>query len=476
MTAAAVNITDFRAEIPGELSDNGKTWHFPEVTYTATKGAGRYFRVMAQVRTVAEDPKTAVRIVPAFYEPGKFPAGKVAVFWTASGQAGGKQTDSAVNIVSRGKNLEKKNATTAWTQALRDALSRYRKAEHKQRPAAGLREGPQPADADAPDGIDVNTAVPPMLLKKYDDYPVRAWPQILQVKYNGVRAMVYRVDPHVLAQLQRRSRPEDIARAQELGVAVVSRTMVVIPAWTLAEELKPFFERFPDVALDGELVAYNERGELLPLQDISGMARNEDRAGALEIVLFDIYNREDPAMRFESRWAFLEDNRGRLESEIVELAETAEVANEAAANRAHARHLREGHEGSIVRDPGGIYIPSFNTARSKEVLKWKPRLSEEFEIVGFDSGRKGKCADAVMWKVRIPPHTNGSDRDESKDITIDPKDMSFDDRRALLARLRANPRLFAEQYRGRMMTVEFFDWSKDGIPQQPKAVTVRDDL
>jgi hypothetical protein len=472
MTAAAVTITDFQTEIPGKLIDNGKTWEFPPVTYTATKGAQRYFRVLAQARTAADDPKTAARITPAFYEPGKFPATKVAVFWTASGQEGGKQTDSAVNVVRAGKNLGKKNETTPWTQALRDALSRYRKAENKQRPA----EGADAPHGNAADGIDVNTAVPPMLLKKYDDYPVREWPQILQVKYNGVRAMVYKVDPHVLAQLQKKSRQEDIDRAKELGVAVVSRTMVVIPAWPLARELKPFFRRYPAVALDGELVAYNESGELLPLQDISGMARNADRAGGLEIVLFDIYNREDAAMRFEDRWEFLEDNRARVESEIVMLAETAKVADEAAANRAHARHLREGHEGSIVRDPGGIYIPSFNTARSNEVLKWKPRLAEEFEIVGYDSGRKGKCADALMWKVRIPPHTNGSDRAEAKDITIDPKDMSFDERRELLARLRGNPRMFEAQYRGRMMTVEFFDWSKDGIPQQPKAVTVRYDI
>ena len=94
--------------------------------------------------------------------------------------------------------------------------------------------------------------------------------------------------------------------------------------------------------------------------------------------------------------------------------------------------------------------------------------------MGFDSGRRGKAKDLVMWTVRIPAHANGSSRAEDRDITIDPKGMTHEQRREVLVALRKDPELFDREYAG-PMTVEFFRWTKDGIPSQAKAVAPRRD-
>lgn len=476
MATASVNVTDFRTEIPGELAGDGKTWEFPEVKYTSGKGAERFFRIFLQVRPRAEQGNAgaALRIRDKHYLPEKFPADLVAVLWTESGQTDGKTTTSSDTVVSSGKNMGKKNATTPWTQAMRDGLTRYNKAAQKHRPVPAAAEGD---DAAAADAIDVPVAVPPMLLQKIADHPPKTWPQYIQVKYNGVRAMAYRVDPHVLAKLTVKSRAAHIERAQEVGAVLVSRMMAVIPAWHIAEALMPFFDRWPSVALDGELVAYQEDGHELPLQEISGMARNDASADGLSMVVFDAYDREAPAQPFRERWQFLANEAPRLAplAPVVTLAETELVDNELEAIRIHDSHLARGLEGSVVRAPDGVYVPSYNTMRSRDVLKWKPRHSAEFEIVGFKPGRKGKCADAIMWVVRIPAHANGSARAVPKDIAMDPKNMTMDERRQMLKDFNAQPRLFEEKYLGQPMTVEFFEWSQDGIPLQPKAVATRPD-
>lgn len=458
MAGRAVTVTNF-LELPGEFDDKQARWAFPPIEYANSGGKTRRFEVYADMRAANGKAGKAAKPAAKYWQTPSppTPPGVVARYWTVTGVVGGARTMSTPTTVSEGKNVGKRNATNAWTQALREAYGRWlkaadRRAQPEDRAAAGRQ------------------VVPPMLLAKYADRPPRAWPQYMQVKYDGVRALVYPWTPEVEAAVAGKAAPRHAKTARKVGAVLLSRTLRVVPAWHIAEAALPFLAAHPAAAIDGELVAFGADGRLKPLQDISGMARNDATCGGLELVVFDVFDAGRPAAPFEARWRSVAEYP--FKAPFV-LAETVLVRSAAEAAAVHQTHLDAGHEGSVVRDPASAYVPSFNGLRSPQTLKWKPRYSAEFRCTGFASGSKGKAKGAVMWTVEIPPHAGGSARSVPASLTIDPN-MPVKERKEIYARLVADPSLFAREYGGRALTVEFFDWSSDGIPLQPKAVAFRD--
>lgn len=125
-------------------------------------------------------------------------------------------------------------------------------------------------------------------------------------------------------------------------------------------------------------------------------------------------------------------------------------------------------EGLMARNASGIYATSTESKtiknRSKDLQKLKPWYDQEFEIVGFTSG-KGRNQNAIIWICKT---SNGHE------FNCDPKNMSIDQRKILYAEFNSNPSKFQDEYKGLMMTVQYEEKNNDtGIPQRAKALGIR---
>jgi ATP-dependent DNA ligase len=449
-------------ELGGERVDKG-TWAFPEVRAHDARGKERFTRVFARLRDV--DGETIP--VKRAYGDGTYtlPDDVLAEVWNETGQVGGKTTEHKRTVIHEGKNVGKANATNTWTQALAVGLSRWRSVSKR-----------------ASKGDDALKLPAPMLLEKYPDHKLK-YPIRVQTKYDGARAMITLATKEATDVLREiaacksaglRARMELlIDKAEGVGAFVYSRTREIIPVWYLAEEALPVLKRTPSLIIDGELVATDDENKLLSLQKIVQAIKREETALAagVTMMVFDVFDRKRPDLTFDERWGVLMRRKRRLErNQRFQLVDVSTAARESELERMHKAHLAEGHEGTVLRDPNGQY----ELKRSLSVLKYKPRLSEEFELVGYASGDKGKAKNMVMWVVRVPPQTDGP-RKKHVDLRLDPTGMTHKERRDMLQQFEDDPQLFKREYKGRQMTVEFFNWSDDGIPMQAKAVAVQGD-
>ncbi len=125
-----------------------------------------------------------------------------------------------------------------------------------------------------------------------------------------------------------------------------------------------------------------------------------------------------------------------------------------------------GFEGSIVRNFDGIYkgsIKKNSYLRSMDVQKRKQLFSQEYEIFDYTSGKKGRDIGALIWIFKI----------NNKLVNAVPKNTSLDERKKLFSQFKKSKNLFINDYKGKLMTVEFEDKSKDDIPQRLKALGLR---
>jgi len=124
------------------------------------------------------------------------------------------------------------------------------------------------------------------------------------------------------------------------------------------------------------------------------------------------------------------------------------------------KYLEEGEEGAIIRQLGMPY----EYKRSWQLLKFKLFVDEEFEICGFkESVRKGMVG-SVICKLNKP----GKDRNGNPLYTFDAAmKMSHKERKEWWDN--------QEEYIGKWVTVEFFEYSEYLRPRFPKCKGLRND-
>jgi hypothetical protein len=125
-------------------------------------------------------------------------------------------------------------------------------------------------------------------------------------------------------------------------------------------------------------------------------------------------------------------------------------------------------EGLMARNSNGLYYTSTENKttenRSIELQKLKPWYDEEFELVGYTTG-KGRNNGAIIWVCKTS---------SGNQFNCDPKNMTIDARKALYAEFANKPHKFEDEYQGLMMTVQYEEKNlKSGIPQRAKAVGIR---
>ena len=150
--------------------------------------------------------------------------------------------------------------------------------------------------------------------------------------------------------------------------------------------LIPFFQKQPDVVLDGELYNHKLKRDF---EKIISLVRKQkptadDRLDAQHLVQFHVYDYFD-GVRYDS----YDTRRDQLIcSNIydvqIKYVHADKVHSYEAARDFHAAYLSEGYEGSIIRLDG-----LYKHGRSYDLMKFKDFSDTEATIVGYEIG-KGK--------------------------------------------------------------------------------------
>ncbi len=450
MASSHIHIRDYRTEIPGALSGDRSEWVFPVVESVNTHGKKTVWRIYVrmfrmQPRLVLPDVSDDawITIEDEYFDSAPLPALLHAWYKVDSGIEGGKMKISSPTIVTTGKNLGKVSATNAWTQALRDVLGIYNKQVKK----SAVR-------AIASKGLDTTTTLyPPMLAQLFTDQkrpPLinESSPIYVQRKYNGVRVVTtISVDDGT---------PIMYSRGKNIypGFAYIKAELIA-PLRAMSSSVGGTL-----VYLDGEIYKHGAA-----LQDISGYARREDQPGDVkyDYMVYDCFVPSSPGLRYTERHGliteFFKAHAGALQ--YTKCVETFEARSSAEIDVLYKRFLAEGYEGAMLRtdDP---YQYSYNSHRSKSLLKMKPAMDAEYLIVDYTTGSKGKAAAAIMIICTT---------DDGKIFPVTPA-MELPERNALAAKMpvrETNGRTYFENHwKGQRIIVTFDEFSKTGLPQRAR--------
>ena len=204
--------------------------------------------------------------------------------------------------------------------------------------------------------------IKPMLAHKFDDSRVDwSQPVYIQPKLDGVRCLL----------------------TKDGGFSRTGKKFMNLAHIELA--LIPFFKKYPDLVLDGELYNHKLKHDF---EKIISLVRKQkptadDRRDAQHLVQFHVYDYID---------GIYDTYKNRMQTLVVSDIYDAQIKYVPAklvdsynyARDLHATYLSEGYEGSIIRLDG-----LYKHGRSYDLMKFKDFSDDEATIIGYELG-KGK--------------------------------------------------------------------------------------
>lgn len=228
-------------------------------------------------------------------------------------------------------------------------------------------------------------------------------------------------------------------------------------------QLIKFFERNPNIILDGEIFK-----RFKSLQTISGAVRletNSHNCNWLEYWVYDCYNLSNNNIIARDRQKFLYQELvenckfqyysgdDTIESPIKLLAQDDVIGwNEMI--KIHDLFVYNEFEGAVIKDPDKPYIPG---SRGNQLIKIKQYKSEEFLVIDYILGQRGSEDMCFICQLK-----------DGRTF----KAMPCGDR-ILKEEYIKN---FKNKYKGHLAECTFFNYSDDLIPTQAKMRVFRFDL
>ena len=286
--------------------------------------------------------------------------GKVRVWYAETGTDGtrwglrsiagledGKKVTSEWTFVEQ-KNVGRSNETSLEEQATSEMASEVQKKKDRGY-FSDLKN------------VDTFDKFKPMLAEKFEDVEVNfaAGNVYSQPKLDGIRC---------------------IARKDGLWTRSGKEIVAVPHIW---ESLQPFFEKHPNLILDGELYNHELKDDF---NSITSMVRKtkpkvEDLVKSKELVqyhLYDVIVTDEPELEFSKR----ELLRYQAPSDYIRIVPTMHVPTRTGLDSLYEGYLEHGYEGQMVR----IDRP-YENKRTKNLLKRKEFLTDEFEVVEVLEGQ-----------------------------------------------------------------------------------------
>ena len=221
----------------------------------------------------------------------------------------------------------------------------------------------------------------------------------------------------------------------------------------ILEQLVPFFERFPNIILDGELYNHDLRDNFEKIISLVRKTKptDEDRLEASKLTQFHCYDIIDEKLEFDQRIEFVNSTLMLLGDSIY-IVDTHMVFREDDAKVYHARNLDKGYEGSIVRTND-----TYQCKRSHNLRKFKDFSDAEAYIVGYEEGkgkRKGTLGKFIM-----------QDEDGNKFGCPPGKGYNYKDMKKMLENI--------HEYMGQTATFTYFERTKAGSYRHPLFKAIR---
>ncbi|MAH50583.1 hypothetical protein CMI37_32480 [Candidatus Pacearchaeota archaeon] len=360
-------------------------------------------------------------------------------FRTISGQSDGKKITNKWTICQP-KNVGKKNATTGETQALKQA-----EAKHKKKLESGYHYDVE--------NIDKKRFYEPMLAQDFKNKN-REKEVMGEIDESGVGAAVF-------------SQPKlDGIRCIAMREGLFTRTgkeIVAVPH--IHEALEPFFEKYPNAVLDGELYNHdykNDFNKIIHLVRKQNLTE-EHLADSKKMIQYWIY---DAPVIGNGRYALTEkdtfsDRTSTLDAQYSKLSlvkhdclvivETIEIHGREQLDRCYEDYMEAGYEGQMVRLDG-----PYENKRSPKLLKRKEFMDREYKILGYEEGEGNRVGTIKHFKF---------ENEDGKGFHSNVKG-SFEYLAELLER--------ADDLIGMDATVKFFNLTPDGVPRFPYVIAIRD--
>lgn len=436
-----------------------------------------------------------LNITAAHIKRGALPEGTVAHYWTTSSQEGGKVTTSKETVITTGKNVGSTNETTVLTQAILDVRSEFN---------AKLRRG---------GSTDKDTLILPGTAVSFDtlfndkgrgptpwrvhqmalqdvskvtaagssNWRYMTFPGYIQPKYDGTRFTV------VGSPL--------IVNTKVAGIDGFSRGLESYEGHEhILKALLPVVQEYPGLYLDGELW---KKG--VGLQFISGSARRLEGSKSSDPIKLDYYIFDcfwlDKLLGWEDRRKLLLDIQSRFfpteqnqnQEQVVLFAPSRQYNSKEEALEMYEEFIEDGYEGGVLRNKDSPYEYGLvKEKRSYQTMKIKPMPDEDWPVVGFTSGDRGKDVGAIKWILEATAETitRINEKYELKTallpnpaanrFTAVTKGLDYPERYAAFQFLTSNPEYFEKNLAGKLMRVQYSIISAYGKPQQPKVLGFRD--
>jgi ATP-dependent DNA ligase len=280
------------------------------------------------------------------------PAGEIV---TVYGQLGTPSPQRTSDTVAYGKNAGKKNATTAFEQAEKEANAKWEKQKKK-----GYVESEHDARVQSVDEEFVAGGLLPMLAQSFSKHAGKIkWPCYVQPKFDGIRC---------------------IAMVRNGKATLWSRTRKPITSVPhIIEELEANFAD-TDVTLDGELYNHAFKSNF---EEIVSIVRQEVPKDGYQQVQYHVYDMvSDKA--FVDRNDDLSNLLATVNFGIIVPVQTCMANDETEVTALFTQLRGEGYEGVMLRNGETKYEQD---KRSYGLQKVKEFEDAEFTIVGADEGR-----------------------------------------------------------------------------------------
>lgn len=311
----------------------------------------------------------------------------------------------------KGKNIGRSNETSPEEQAEKEALSKWNKRKDKN------------YTEKIPTGSKTSLNLSPMLAHDYKKQKHKvSFPFYVQPKLDGYR-MVY-------------DGPNDKIFSRS------GKEYSILYGTTLHKDL----QKHNNIILDGELYTHDPDFEF----EIYGILRKKKLTKGdvktLDRIQYHIYDTISDK-KFKER---LEIIKRINETDNIKISKTEECPNLDCLYSKQEEYVKAGYEGTMVRNKDGLYINN----RSTDLLKYKNFDDAEFKVVGFEkeTDTKGDGARPVVWICVTK---------EGKRFKV-PSKGTREERTKLYDN--------GEKYIGKDLTVQFFGYSKEGIPRFPKTL------
>ena len=284
-------------------------------------------------------------------------------YYTKEGIVNGEITQSKTTFV-KGKNIGRSNETSDSEQAIKEAESKY-----KNKIENGYTKNITKIDTS-------KKFFSPMLAHKYLDYKDNiSFPVLVEPKIDGARMII-----------------------QKDGLFTRNgKKYVSCPH--IEELFEPFFKKYPDWIIDGEIYSHD-----VSFEKIMSIVRKtkptiedlKESENVIKIYIFDGVV-DDRSIGFKNRFNLIKKEMINIlgSSKSIQFVDFLEINSHNEIELNHNKFVSEGYEGLMVRIPNYPY----ENKRSKNLLKYKHFIDEEFQIIDVIEGkgnRSGMAGNLVL--------------------------------------------------------------------------------